>query len=496
VYQVSIKIQMKSIITILLALYSSSSFAQKSANITLSVSQPEQMVATLILEDVQFRPNLGIGLAESIMETISMAQFSETLKEKTEVLLDGPRMMRLRYNGGAINKTYMLFIQPGDDLTVRFGSDGSVVYEGKNANYQQFLVNHFLENHYQYLPVFGYKPAQFDRNSVIRQSDSLFALRVSAFQDFKKNNTTSQAFESYVVATTETEPSLIRQLMQERIMRKNKVSKLTPEQRKELEDFTLSDFKILDDFALLSKSYRDELRNWALIPSTRKFPLDEKRRYEISPEALMDVYSFSKEKLKDKPRQLEYLLTYWVNYALTAIPSVEAGRDMLADYRQIFPNSAHTQYFSGILSAKLALVQGGSLPNFTMLDKDSVSSTFDDLKGKPSVLVFAYSMGQHEPALKIFEQKYADKINFVYLSVNPGVPFEGWRKYVGSRPGIRHGWITEESLDVLKKDYAVDVRYPFLVVDAAGKVVERWIPQEFPNNLSLENEIKKAIQRQ
>jgi hypothetical protein len=44
----------------------------------------------------------------------------------------------------------------------------------------------------------------------------------------------------------------------------------------------------------------------------------------------------------------------------------------------------------------------------------------------------------------------------------------------------------------LKEKYAIDIRYPFLVTDASGKIVSRWIPQEFPNNKSLAAELDKV----
>lgn len=484
---------MRKTITIILAFASQLSVAQTPTSVTLTTPKNDAIIATLVLEDVRYHPNLGIGLAETSMEPLAVVNFKETLSEKIVVTLHEPKMMRLRYSGSGVNKTLMLFIQPGDNLTANFPGNGEVIFGGKNAAYQDFLKKYFLENQYQYLPAFGYKPSQIDNKSVLLQSDSLQKLRTSGIDSFKNNTNINPAFEAYVVATTATEPSLIRQMLHEKVMRRNRATKLDPTQRREIEDYTLADFKILSDDALLSQSYRDELRNWALIPSTRKFPVKEENRYEISPEALKDVYAFSKDKLQSYPKQKEYLLTYWLNYASTAIPTIETAKALLSDYQSLYPKSANTEYLSKLLATKETLSPGASLPDIALLDKDSSAVSTGQLTGKPVAMVFAFSVGQHEPSLKAMEGKYGDRVTFAYISVASGIPFGTWKKYASNRPGVKHLWASEENIELLKAKYAIDIRYPFLVVDRQGKIVNRWIPQEFPGNNMLESTIKQSI---
>jgi hypothetical protein len=466
--------------------------AQNTATITLTASKQGPANVTLISEDVHFHPNLGIGLADTKLEPVASANFNENTTEKAVIQLNEPRMMRLQYGGGAVNKTWMLFIQPGDDLAINFGENGDVTFTGKNANYQTFLKNYFLENQYQYLPVFGYRPSQVDNKSVVVQSDSLKKVRLDAFEKFKTANPAVPAFEAYVLATTATEPSVTRRAIQERIMRRNRVARLDDAQRKELEDFTLSDFKIQPDDALLSQAYRDELRNWALIPSTRKFPLQADTRYELSPEALKDVYAFSKEKLANYPKQKEYLLTYWLNYAATAIPTLETSKTLLEDYKATFPQSPYSGYITKMIQTKESLSPGSPISDVTLLNVDSATVTVSSLQGKPVCMVFSFSIGQHEPGLKALEDKFGSKVSFVYVSVAPGISLSTWKQYAKDRPNAKHLWASDENIELLKEKYAIDIRYPYLVLDSAGKVVNRWIPQEFPDNRALNAELQKV----
>lgn len=466
--------------------------AQNTATITLTTSKQGPVTATLVQEDVHFHPNLGIGLADIELKPVVSVDFKEKTSEKSVIQLTEPKMMRLQYGGGAINKTWMLFLQPGDDLTANFAENADVTFTGKNANYQTFLKNYFLENQYQYLPVFGYKPSQIDNKSVVQQSDSLKKVRLEAFEKFKAANPAVPAFEAYVTATTITEPALTRRAIQEKIMRRNRVVMLDATQRKELDDATLADFKILADDALLSQAYRDELRNWALIPSTRKFPLRSQSRYEIGPEALKDVYAFSKEKLAAYPKQREYLLTYWLNYAATAIPTVETSKALLEDYKSTFPQSANAEYITKLIQTKESLQPGSAVADVTLLNVDSSAITVASLQGKPVCMVFSFSIGQHEPGLKALEDKYAGKVSFVYVSVAPGISLGTWKQYSKDRPNAKHLWASDENIELLKDKYAIDIRYPYLVINPTGKLVNRWIAQEFPDNKALDMELSKA----
>jgi hypothetical protein len=485
---------MKRISVLLLTFICLQSFAQNTASVTITTPAKFEAQITLILEDVHFHPNLGIGLSDVELVTVASVNLIEKQSEKVSVAIKEPKMMRLQFSGGGVNKTRMLFIQPGDDLTATFPGNSDATFTGNTAVYQTFLQKHFLENQYQYLPVFGYRPAQIENKAVVQQSDSLKQARLTAYQQFKSSNpNASPAFEAYVNATTQTESAVIRRLIQEKIMRRNRVSRLEPAQKKELEDFTLSEFKVLPDDALLSQSYRDELRNWVSIPSIRKFPLSASTNYEISADALKEIYAASKTRLQAYPKQQAYLLTYWLNYAATAVPNPETAKTLLADYKTTLPQSQYTDYISKLIATKETLKSGAAAPEFTLLSGDSSTVSLSQLKGKPVCLVFAFSIGQHEPALKALEDKYKGKVTFVYTLMTAGIPLHTWKPYATERADTKHLWASEENIDLLKEKYAVDIRYPFAVIDARGNIVERWIPQEFPNNETLDAAIQKAL---
>ncbi|PWJ59496.1 hypothetical protein CLV98_102330 [Dyadobacter jejuensis] len=467
--------------------------AQSTSKLVISGAQGLTGVITLVQEDVGFHPNLGVGLADSKLAAVASVPMAKRTIDSLDVALTTPTIFRLQYAGEGVNKTWILYVEPGDELMARVEANHDIYFEGTRASYQEFLKTYFLENQYQYLPVFGFKPTQVDNQMVVVQSDSLKMLRERAFKDFKANTTVSKAFEGYVRGVTLAEPMVMSRLIQERIMRKNRVKTLDAEQQKLLDDYSLANFEILPDEALLSKAYRDELRNWVLIPTLRKYPVDKATRFEISPEAIHDLYLFSKAKLAPYPKQQEYLLTYWLNYANTAVASIEPGKSLMADYESTLPHSPYIPYLKNQVATREKLVPGSSLPALALQKTDGSIVEIDRWKGLPLVLVFAYSIGQHEPDLKKMEEQFSGKVQFAYVSVIRGLGADTWKTYVKDRPTAIHLWATDDQIGKMEDALAIDIRYPFLVANGQGKILNRWIPQEFPDNAALNAAIQKAL---
>lgn len=472
-------------------------------NVQININSPTEVdyVYSLTLERVRFHETLGIGLAETEYETIDIFDLSIQKDGSTSFAVDRPVLVRMTITSKKPtdnlapsemrreSRTQLLYIVPGENLTITVNPGNELTFEGKNVPYQEFLQAYFLENHYQYLPAFRFDPKKIDNSAILRQSDSLAQMRIKKYQEFKTTHPVDSIFDNYVRATTHVEPYLMRAVVRDREMRKNTPVKLTPEQRKELNAITLSNFKLFPDEALFSLAYRNELRNWILIPTTEKYPQALSSQYALSPEAVLDVYGNSLEKLKEYPQQQEYLLTYWLNYAATALQSVDAARTLLSDYEKRYPNAKAKNYFSKLIATKEKLDKGNMAPDFTLLNKDSAQVSLSGLRGKLLCVAFAFNLKQHEPTLKALEEAKGDSVLFVYVSVVPGIDFTTWKQYVEPRPNALHLWASDEAIESLKAVYAIEPRFPFMVIDEAGRIVNRWIPQEFPNNQTLRSSL-------
>lgn len=493
---------MKFLLTSLLAFASLQALAQNPAKITLKAANTTDDVYTLTLERPRFHETLGVGLSDTEFEPVALFDLREQKEGTATVDISEPALVRMVRTpktaatsanpSGVRNEstTYLLYVVPGDKLIINLDGGNKLTFAGDHADRQVFLQNYFLDNHFQYLPAFNFDPRKIDNAAIVQQSDSLARLRTQKYGEFKAAHPADEAFDSFVKAATHVESYLMQAIVKEREIRKNKAVKLTPEQRKELNAVTLDHFKLFPDAALLSASYRNELKKWAMIPVAEKYPQTDP--VAPSAEAVAEVYRSSAEKLGGYPRQQEYLLTYWLNYAATALPSTQVARTLLTDFEKRFPSAAASTYLSKLVSTKEKLVPGNMAPDFTFLNKDSSAVSLSSLRGKTLAVAFAFNLKQHEPALKLLENFNGNKALFVYVSVAPGIPFRTWKDYVEARPNALHLYASDEQIEKLKALYAMEPRFPFMVIDPAGKIVNRWIPQEFPDNKTLQAELAKA----
>ncbi len=494
---------MKFLLTSLLAFATATTWAQNPAKITIKAANNTNYTYSLTLERPRFHETLGVGLSETEFEPVGTFDLSMQKEGTSTITISEPALVRMvrtpktaasNANPGGVrneSRTHLLYLVPNDNLTINVGSGNALTFTGDHADRQIFLQNYFLDNHYQYLPAFNFDPRKIDNAAIVQQSDSLARLRTQKYEEFKAAHPVDEAFASFVKATTQVESYLMKGIVKDREIRKNKAVKLTPEQRKELNAITLNNFKLFPDAALASAAYRDELKKWVTIPVTEKYP-QETNPAALSADALTEVYQSSIEKLSNYPKQQEYLLTYLLNYAATALPSTQPARSLLTDFEKRYPTATSNAYFSKLISAKEKLATGTMAPDFTLLDKDSSAVSLSSLRGKPLAVAFAFNLKQHEPTLKLLENTSGNKALFVYVSVAPGIPFRTWKTYVDTRPNALHLYASDEQIEKLKELYAIEPRFPFMVIDAAGKIVNRWIPQEFPDNKTLQAELAKT----
>lgn len=490
---------MKTYILFFLALSSLVAEAQK-AHITLKLPQKRDFTVSLTTEQVRYHEAPSIGLTD--MEFLNIGYFDDSTKQwaMTEFELKEPQVVRLDLISKKIvtgqnpssNGSRLLFISPNDSLTITVAPDKSLTFSGSHASYQELLRDCFKGKMYEYLPVFGYNPTKIDNTNILPKVDSLQMVRQQRLQSL---NNPSPEFESYIKAMTLTEAYLLRLIVSDKKIRESQGVQLKPDERKTIQDFTLQNFKILSDAALMSESYRNELKNFIQIPVIQKYPTDSAKAYVLTPEAVRLAYQNSEEKLGAYPKQRQYLLTHWLDYATTFRSDMSAARDLLERYQSTYPNSELIPYFKRTIETKERMAVGQAAPNFTLKDREGNTLSLSSFQGKPVCIAFCFNLKQHEFIFKPLETFYNDRITFVYLNVTPSTSFELWQSTTEKRPGVVHLWASEEDAQKLKDTYATSMRYPFVLVDAQGKIVERWIPQEFPDNPVLQKEIKALLGR-
>lgn len=473
--------------------------SSKAAEIVLTATAGTPIIATATIEQVAFHETIGVGLADTRYDNIGYVDFKKVDKKTLDIDIANPAIVNITIApqagaSGVVARTYPLYITPDEKLNIIVGKDGKLSFEGNYAARQSFLSTYFLENHYQHLPALGYRPTQPEFALVERQIDSLQTLRKNALKTFSQSQSVDQGFEQYVAARLMTEPYLLQTFVAEKKMRLQRAKRLSKEEKESIDAFTLENFKVLPDEALLSKSYRDELRHWIQIPIMKRYPLDSTYQQPLSTDAIKEIYKAGEQQLASYPQQKAYLATYWLNYATIALESSRTAEELLAAYQKSYPQSEHIPYFSTLINAKKALATGAIAPDIAFFKADSSSTQLHAVTTNPICLVFAFNIKQFENDLKKLEEQYGKQVTFIYLNVSPSIPFSFWKKNTAFRSPTVHAWASPTLIEQIKKTYVTEPRYPFVVIDKDKKIVHRWIQQEFPHNNALEAALKKAIQ--
>jgi AhpC/TSA family len=469
--------------------------AQKKTKISIEVAADLAANVAVVYYDVKYVPTPGISLFDTQYESVIFAD-SETDKDiKTEISIKSPQILYVSIvpKKKSSNTRYMrhLFVAPGDDLKVKVDAELNYSYEGQTADYQYFLQDYFFtEQPWNNLPRLGYLPNKSDNWEVVQKTDSLLKTRKNSYEALKsKIGSVNPAYDAYVQAMMMTEPYLLRGAMLAKQMRQNTASKLSVEESEKIRKLCLDNFKILPDEALLNQTYRQELKNYVMYQVTTA-AADTGRKY-MSGANVRKAFLKSADILdQNHLKQREYLQTHWLDYAAGTLNDAPLAKELFEEYKIRYAASTLNEYFEQSIKTRLSLAINENAPPFTLKNKDNQDITLNNFQGKPTLLVFCYAVKQHEAILKIIEDKQAQNLNFVYINVTPFTPFEAWAATVTPRTGVTHLWASDEDAEKLKNKYLASVAYPFVLVGADGKLIKRWIPQEFPLNKTLQTDVK------
>lgn len=497
---------MKQFLYSLLGLIIHTAVLAQTAQITFKFpADSSNFTVNLTAEKVAYTPSPAIGLTPEQYFNVGSFEVKNQRTAMTEFEVKEPQIVNLdiaplfpkamAWSSKSANFGSLLYISPNDKLTIIVRPDGQISYEGTNAHYQTFLRDYFKSNFYDYLPLFGYKPTQIDNSAILPKVDSLKAARQKGLENLKSTQVVSQTFNTLINASTTTEDYLMKIIVSDKKIRESQGVQLKREQRQEIESLVLQNFRLLDDDALLSRAYRNELRTFLQIPVTQKYTPNADKGYILSQEAVQYAYQMSDEKLQSYPRHRAYMLTHWLDYAVTNQQDMSAAKALLVNYEKTYPSSELIGYFNNMITAKEKMYVAQPAPAFTFKNQEGQAVSLSSLSGKPVCIAFCFNLKQHEYNFKPLEEAYRDRMTFLYLNVTPNTPFDVWKTTVATRPGVVHLWASDEDTKVLRDTYVPTMQYPFVLIDAMGKIVQRWIPQEFPDNKTLQEELRNLVRK-
>jgi hypothetical protein len=159
--------------------------------------EPKKAINYAYLGGEIINPNnnyVVISKSDKVLDTIQLDSRNRFLY-KIENLKEG---LYTFHHGGEIQ---MVLLEPTDSIIFRLNTlefDESLVFTGEGDKKNNYLINEFLENETQEKKIF--KLCQLNPNVYEKRVDSIKALKLTNFKDFKSKHETSKLFNDIALA--------------------------------------------------------------------------------------------------------------------------------------------------------------------------------------------------------------------------------------------------------------------------------------------------------
>ncbi|MCL5128335.1 MULTISPECIES: hypothetical protein [unclassified Algibacter] len=317
----------------------------------------------------------------------------------------------------------MIILEPNDSLLFRlntFDFDESLVYTGRGAKQNNFLLNEFLENKKTEQAVRRFKA--LDPEKFTAKLDSIKQAQLAKFKKFKKKNDVSKTFENLILehinfsyyASKETYPFRSNRTEIE------KIYKTLPKDfyayRKDI-DYNNSKLR---DFVTYKWFLKSNISNLALnehLAHCNKFDFKRGRSLCFNLDRLKQIDSL----ISDKSLKEELLYHYTVKF-LSLSHDTKETNTILKNYLAKTENEKGKQMIINYAEAVSKLDKGNKLPPLDIVDYRNNSQELSDIVKGPTVITFWSNMyydhfktSHHK--LKSLKAKYPE-VTFISINID------------------------------------------------------------------------------
>lgn len=317
----------------------------------------------------------------------------------------------------------IIVLEPNDSLLFRLNTidfDESLVYTGRGAKQNNFLLNEFLDNEKTERAIRQFRSLNPDAFS--KKLDSVKQSQLKQFRKFKKKNKVSKGFESLIIdhinysyyASKETYP-----FRQKRSQIEN-IYKTLPKDfyayRKNI-DYNNSKLK---DFVTYKSFLKSNISNLTLSKHLEHCnDLDFKRGRSLcfNLDRLQKIDSL----ISDKDLKEELLYHYTVKF-LSLSEDAKETHTILQNYLAKSENDKGKKMIINYATAVSKLDAGNSLPNLEIIDYRNKSKKLSALVKGPTVITFWSNMyydhfKNSHFKLKDLKSKYPE-VTFVSINID------------------------------------------------------------------------------
>lgn len=282
-----------------------------------------------------------------------------------------------------------IFIEPNDSLLFRINTidfDESLVYTGRGAKRNNFLLNQFLDNEKLEQAVRKFKSLKPEAYS--HKLDSVKKSQLKLFKTFKKKNNVSKAFASLIIdqinysyyASKEAYPFRYNRNKIEEIY--NTLPKNFYAYRKHI-DYNNSKLKDFVTYKSFLKSHISNLTLSNHIAHCNDENFKRGRSLCFNLDRLKKIDSL----ISDKDLKEELLYHYTVKF-LSISEDVKETNSILQNYLAKSENEKGRKMILNFASAVSKLDVGNKLPNLDIIDYKNKSKKLSALVKGPTVITF------------------------------------------------------------------------------------------------------------
>ncbi|MGY0392145.1 TlpA family protein disulfide reductase [Bizionia sp. KMM 8389] len=411
-----------------------------------------------------------LSKSENVLDTIMLDKNNRFLY-KVDHVEKGLYTFRLWASEGL--EYQMVLLEPNDSLLFRLNTlefDESLVYTGRGARKNNYLINIFLDGETEDKTILGYSqlpPLEFER-----RLDSIRNHKLNRLKQFNAKHPSSDTFTNLVKGNINYDYYLSKEVypfVNYGSSERANFEKLPDDFYSYRKDIDYNYCEMMDYFPYYS-FLKHHFENIALS-----------EHFKTSTDSVLNVKSLNYNLIK-----LELIDSLMVNDSLknsllaqTAVEFISNSKntddydDILSSFIAKNSNSKNDKYLTNMVNSLKGLRVGNPLPETTLLDYNNREVSLNSLIKKPTVIYFwsaAYRShnDSHRKAQEL-KIKYPE-VNFIAINATTS-NLKSWRKLLSQYNYKTRGEFLFKNPEKAKHKLAISPINKVMIVDKNAKIV-------------------------
>ncbi|MFD2552179.1 TlpA family protein disulfide reductase [Bizionia sediminis] len=411
-----------------------------------------------------------LSKGETILDTLTLDENNRFLY-KIDRVERGLYTFRLWASEGL--EYQMVLLEPQDSLLFRLNTlefDESLVYTGRGAKKNNYLINLFLDGEKEDKTILGYSqlpPKEFER-----RLDSIRDYKLNQLKAFNDKNPSTATFLNLVKGNINYDYYLSKEVYPfvnySKSERANFES-LPPDFYNYRKDINYNYCELMDYFPYYS-FLKHHFENIALLEHFKKsddtvFNI-KSLNYNLIKLNLIDSLVVS-DSLKNS------LLAQTAIEFISHSKNINEYDQILNSYTAKTNNKKNTRYVTNMVNALKNLKPGSPLPAISIIDYNNNELALNNVINKPTVIYFWSSVyrshnDSHRKAQEL-KIKYPE-INFIAINAS-SKDYANWKQLISQYSYAKNDEFIFKNPELAKQKLAISPINKVMIVDKNGKIV-------------------------